>query len=147
MKPDLKKQLLSAAVILFSFTFSASAQSIIGRWQLVKQSDCMESNLTATNDSAQRLVDDMKSMSSPTPQIVTFKEKSAGEESTRILSKKKTTNSKAFLYKFDGESLMVLDKKSQTITDNYLVEKFSTDSLIISNVSRPCETKIFLKLK
>jgi hypothetical protein len=147
MKPDLKKQLFLTAVTFFSFTFSVSAQSIIGRWQLVKQSDCMESNITAANDSEQRLVDDMKSMSVPTPQIVTFKEKLTGEESTRILNKKKTANSKSFLYKFNGESLMILDKKSHTITDNYLVDKFSTDSLIISNVSRPCETKIFLKLK
>ena len=128
-------------------TIVLRAQSIVGTWQLVKQTNCLEENMVAANDTAQRMVEDMKAMSASTPQVVTFREKLSGEESTRILTRKKTGNTKSFLYKFDGEMLMILDKKSQTITDNFLVDKFSTDSLIISNVSRPCETKIFLRLK
>jgi hypothetical protein len=89
----------------------------------------------------------MKSMAGATPQVITFKEKLAGEESTRILNRKKSANSKNFLYKFNGEMLLILDKKSQTITDSYLVDKFSADSLIISNASRPCETRILLRIK
>lgn len=145
----MKPGLFFPAVILFScFTVSvfAQSQSIIGKWQLVKQSDCMEGNLS-TDDNTQDLVDEMKAKSSATPQIVTFKEKLQGEESTRILNKKRSANNKAFLYKFNGESLLILDKKSQTITDNFMVDKFSGDSLIISNASRPCDTKIFLRLK
>lgn len=127
---------------------SVSAQSIVGSWQLVKQSNCVEENMTADDDdSAQQLIDDMKNMSASTPQVVTFKEKMSGEESTRILTKKKVANNRNFLYKFDGEMLLILDKKSQTITDNFMVDKFSADSLIVSNVSRPCETKIFLRIK
>jgi hypothetical protein len=135
------------SVLLSSISVTVSAQSIIGSWQLVKQTTCLEGRLTAQNDSAQLLVEDMKSMSTTTPSVVTFKEKLTGEESTRILTRKKTSNNKSFIYKFDGELLMILDKKSQTITDNYLVEKFSADSLVLSNVSRPCETKILLRIK
>jgi hypothetical protein len=141
MKPIL------CVLILCGYSVALKAQSIIGKWQLVKESNCVEENITAANDSEQRLLEDMKSMSSATPQVVTFKEKLNGEESTRILTRKKAANAKSFLYKFDGETLLILDKKSQTITDNYLVEKFSSDSLIISNASRPCETRIFLRLK
>ena len=137
---------LVAILFLCGYSISLNAQSIVGTWQLVKQSNCVEENITAANDSAQRMVEEMKSMSSATPQIVTFKEKN-GEESTRILTRKKAANSKSFLYKFDGEMLMILDKRSQTITDNYTVEKFSSDSLIVSNASRPCETRIFLRIK
>jgi hypothetical protein len=129
------------------FCLTLHGQSIIGNWQLVKQTTCLEENMTAANDSAEKMVDEMKTMSSASAQIVSFKEKLSGEESTRILTKKKSANNKSFLYKFDGESLMILDKKTQTITDNYLVEKFSADSLILSNASRPCETKIFLRIK
>lgn len=107
----------------------------------------MEENMTAANDTAQRMIEDMKEMGSPSAQVVVFKEKMAGEESTRILTKKKTSNNKNFLYLFDGETLMILDKKSQTISNSYMVDKFSADSLIISNSSRPCETRIFLRLK
>jgi hypothetical protein len=136
-------------VILFlcGYSIALNAQSIVGSWQLVKQSNCVEENISAANDSAQRMIEDMKSMSPATPQVVTFKEKQNGEESSRILGRKKAANSKSFLYKFDGEMLMILDKRSQTITDNFTVEKFSSDSLIVSNASRPCETRIFLRIK
>jgi outer membrane lipoprotein-sorting protein len=123
------------------------AQSIVGSWQLVKQSNCMEENMTAANDTAQRMLEDMKDMGSASAQVVVFKEKMSGEEYTRILTKKRTTNNKNFLYRFDGETLMILDKKSQTLTNSYMVDKFSADSLIISNSTRPCETRIFLRLK
>ena len=134
-------------LLTWGFSIALQAQSIVGNWQLLKQTSCIEDNMTATTDSAQLLIDEMKNMSSATPQVITFKEKMTGEESTRILSKKKAAYSKNFLYKFDGEMLLILDKKSQTITDNYTVDKFSADSLIISNASRPCETKIFVRIK
>jgi hypothetical protein len=128
-------------------TLCLQAQSIIGDWQLTKQSDCMEEKMTAVSDSTQQMIDEMKSMTPPTPQIVSFKEKLSGEESTRILNRKKAVHNKSFSYKFDGERLLILDKKSHTLTDSYTVEKFSADSLIISNSSRPCETRIFLRVK
>ena len=133
--------------LICSFPMLLQAQSIVGNWQLVKQSNCIEENLTAASDSAQELIEDMKNMSSPAPMVVSFKGKMAGEESVKILTKRKAASSKNFLYKFDGEMLLILDKKSQTITDNFTVDKFSADSLIISNASRPCETKIFLRIK
>lgn len=106
----------------------------------------MEDKMKPLADSTQQLVNDMKSRGSATASTITFKDNLAGEESTRILNSRKSGYSKNFLYKFDGEMLMVLDKRSHTITDNYIVEKFSADSLILANASRPCETKIFLKI-
>ncbi|MBT1700731.1 hypothetical protein KK083_27825 [Fulvivirgaceae bacterium PWU4] len=149
MNPNVRKSIIFTGwmIVLGSFSFGVRAQSIVGSWQLVKQSNCMEENMTAANDTAQRMIEDMKEMGSPSAQVVVFKEKMAGEESTRILTKKKTSNNKNFLYRFDGETLMILDKKSQTISNSYMVDKFSADSLIISNSSRPCETRIFLRLK
>jgi hypothetical protein len=149
MNPKVRKSTIFTGwmIALCSFSFHMRAQSIVGSWQLVKQSNCVEENMSAANDTAQRMIEDMQGMSSATPQVVVFKEKLTGEESTRILTKKKTYNNKNFLYRFDGETLMILYKKSQTISDSYMVDKFSTDSLIVSNSSRPCETRIFLRLK
>jgi hypothetical protein len=128
--------------------FIASGQSMLGKWQLVKESTCIEDDLAMDNDTTEAsLLDDMKSMSGPSAQIVTFKEKGAGEESTRVLSKKKYANNKNFLYKFSGDMLIILDKKSQTITEMYKVEKIDEESLILSNDSRACETKVFVKIK
>jgi hypothetical protein len=93
------------------------------------------------------LITDMKGMSGSTPQVLTLKEKNEGEENTKIIDKKKSYNSKSFLYKFDGESIYFLDKKSRTIIESFVVEKLATDSLIISNSSRACETRIFVRIK
>lgn len=134
------------AIIFTSLCVSAFSQSIVGEWQLVKQSTCMDQKMKPLPDSTQQLVNDMKSRSGATASTVTFKDNQAGEESTRILNSRKNGYNKNFLYRFDGESLMVLDKKSRTITDSFIVEKFSTDSLILSNASRPCETRIFRKI-
>jgi hypothetical protein len=122
-----------------------SAQSIIGKWQLIKQSNCVEDELADDADT-QELVADMKGMSGATPQVLTLKEKNAGEENTKIITKRKSYNSKSFLYKYDGEFLYFLDKKSRTIIESFTVEKLSADSLIISNSSRACETRIFVRI-
>ena len=133
-------------IFLSGLATTLFSQSIVGEWQLIKQSTCMEENMKPLADSTQRMLNDMKSRGGATASTVTFKDNQAGEESTRIINSRKSGYSKNFLYKFDGEMLMVLDKRSRTITDNYIVEKFSADSLILANASRPCETKIFLKI-
>jgi hypothetical protein len=133
-------------ILLTVFSASAFSQSIVGEWQLIKQSTCMEEKMKPVADSTQQLVNDMKSRGGATASTITFKDNQSGEESTRIINSRKSGYNKNFLYKFDGEMLMVLDKRSRTITDNYIVEKFSSDSLILANAARPCETKIFLKI-
>jgi hypothetical protein len=136
-----------ALAILFLIQSNAGAQSLLGTWQLVKQTSCLEGEMTTDEDSAEDLLETMKGMSGPAQQIVQFKEKSAGEESTRILNRKRSANDRKFYYKFNGESLLILDKKSQTITDAYTVDRLDADSLILSNASRACETRVFLKIK
>ena len=90
--------------------------------------------------------EDMQSRGSATPRVVNFKDNATGEESSRMLNTSKTANQKKFFYKFNGEMLLILDKKSQTISDSYIVDKHTADSLIVSNAARPCDTKIFLKI-
>ena len=133
-------------ILSVHFSLSAQTGSIVGSWQLVKQGNCLDEIASAQADTLQGLRDDMHSRTSATAQIVNFKENMTGDESTRILNNNKAANPKKFFYKFNGEMLMILDKKSQTISDSYMVDKFTTDSLILSNASRPCETRIFVKI-
>jgi hypothetical protein len=123
----------------------ATAQSLVGKWQLSKQTSCIESEIESGDE--EDLVDDMKSRDAASPQVLHFKDNKSGEESTRILSRRKDTNSKGFLYKFDGTTLHILDKRSQTISESYIVEKLDGDSLILSNASRACDTKVFVRIK
>ena len=142
----LKIFLLLGFIISVQFSISAQIRSIVGNWQLVRQGNCLEETASRQDDTLQSLREDMQSRSSAMPQVVNFRENSSGEESTRMLNTSKSANQKKFLYKFNGEMLLILDKKSQTISDSYMVDKFTADSLIVSNASRPCETKIFVKI-
>jgi len=130
--------------------FFASAQSLVGKWQLVKQTTCIEADLAAdeADEDTEELVNEMKSRSSAgSTYVVQFKDNRSGEESTQILFKRKDYGSKNFLYKLDGSTLYILDKKSQTISESYVVEKLEGDSLILSNASRACDTKVFVRIK
>jgi hypothetical protein len=121
------------------------AQSVVGKWQLVNQTSCLDEELE--EDAAMNaLVSDMQGRGTITRHVISFKDNNTGEETTRALSKKKIYNPKSFLYKFNGESLFILDKKSRTILEIYTVEKITADSLVISNSTRACETKLFVKI-
>ena len=137
---------LLLALLLGSLALTVKAQSIIGKWQLIKQTTCIETDIE-TDEETEEMVNEMKSRDSGSAQIVYFKDSKSGEESTRILLKRKEANSKNFLYKFDGSSLYILDKRSQTISESYIVEKLAGDSLIVSSAARACDLKIFLRIK
>lgn len=121
------------------------AQTIVGTWQMIKHTSCVEDEIDDTG--SEEMVKDMKSMSGATPQVLVLKENNNAEESTRIVSRRKSYNSKSFLYKYNGDAIYFLDKKSRTIIEGYTVEKFSADSLIISSAERACDTKIFVRIK
>jgi hypothetical protein len=143
----LKVFLSLAFTTLVHLTLSAQSGGILGTWQLVKQGSCLDETPTADQEhSLEKLRNQMHSRTPVTAQVVTFKKNSAGNESSRILNTDKTSNPKKFYYKFNGEMLLILDKKSQTISNSYIVDKFTADSLIVSNSARPCETRIFTKI-
>jgi len=142
------------AILIIAFVSApvcfAGAQSLVGKWQLVKQTTCIEADLAAdeADEETEDLVNEMKSRSSAgTTSVVQFKDNRSGEESTKILFKRKDYGSKNFLYKVDGSTLYILDKKSQTISESYVIEKLEGDNLILSNSSRACDTKVFVRIK
>ena len=122
------KTFIFVMVLGFS-TLIVQAQSIVGRWQLVKQSNCVESELGEEEAGVKEMTEDMKGLSGAEPQIIEFKENNTGEENTKIISQKKSYNSKSFLYRLNEGTLYFLDKKSKTIIDGFTVEKMDQDSL------------------
>ena len=61
------KNLITTASFAFVMTVVSNisnAQSLLGTWQLVKQSNCIESEL-GTSDTEKELIADMKSQSGP----------------------------------------------------------------------------------
>jgi hypothetical protein len=137
------KLALSTFLVLISFL--CQAQEIIGKWQLTKQSTCMDDGLPTT-DAEEEMLDDMNSMSGTTPQVLHLKENNTAVETTKIINRRKAYNANNLLYKFTGSTLHFLDKRSRTIVESFNVEKITADSLIISNAARACETKVFVKI-
>jgi hypothetical protein len=136
----------TSILLLLLFGFTLQPPSLIGKWQLVKQTSCLTDEIESDTEE-EELEAEMYSRSTRTPEILLFKENNVAEESTRIINKKKAYNSKALLYRYDGETIHFLDKRSRTIVESFTVEKISSDSLIISNSARVCETKVFIKIK
>lgn len=134
-------------MVICTASLTTTAQSIVGRWQLVKQTNCVEDQMDMADADAEEMVSDMQGMSGTTPQVLNLKENNAAEESTRIVNRRKSYNSKSFLYKFTGEAIYFLDKRSRTIIEGFTVEKISADSLILTHSARVCETKVFVRLK
>ena len=135
-------------ILLNLFAFSlASGQSIIGTWQLVNQTTCMDSELGEQDEDVEDLVADMKSRDSGTNSIIRFKDNANGEENLRMVGSRKSNKLNSFMYKFDGNSIYLLDKKSKLLLGSYIVESISTDSLIFSNAARACEMRVFVRVK
>lgn len=125
----------------------SQAQSIIGTWQLMKETTCMEENMEPLDEDMEKIKSDMSGMSSRTPQVIVFKDNGSGEESLRIIDTRKNAGKSSFLYRSDADNLYILDKKSRTIKGSYKIEELTSSSLILSNASRPCETRIFVRIK
>lgn len=134
-------------LLFISVSVYGQTVSIVGHWQLVKQSNCVEEELGGEEAETQELIEDMKGMSGKTPQVLEFRDNNTVHESTKIVSKRKSYNSKSMLYRMNEDGLYFLDKKSRTIIESFTIEKLGSDSLIISNSARVCETRIFVRIK
>jgi hypothetical protein len=134
-------------IALVLFTLSGKGQSLIGSWQLVRESTCLEEHLPEDTSDTQALARDMKAMNDKTPQVIKFTDHQSGEESTKILNTRRNVNTRHFLYKTDSNSLYILDKRSRTIAETYNIDSLQGDTLILSNFARPCETKVFVRIK
>lgn len=139
------KKILFFGLFMLTLTWVSSAQSIVGKWQLSRQSTCVDGEISDEDDD--NLAEEMKSMAPPGQQILHLKDNNTMEESTRIINSRKSYNSKALLYKYTGDALYILDKRSKTIIESFTVEQLSADSLIISNTARACDTKVFVKIQ
>ena len=135
-------------LILFVF-FSVSyvaGQSLIGTWQLVNQTSCIDDELGEDEEDTQELLADMKSRNSGTNSVIRFKDNANGEENVRMIGSRKSTRMNSFMYKFDGSNIYLLDKKSKLLLGSYIIESITSDSLIVSNAARVCDMKVFVKI-
>lgn len=142
----MKNLLITLLIVISVNTFG---QTLVGKWQMMKRSDCLTEKVDNPNQSEDmdELMSDFNSLKSRTPEVIEFKDKMKGEQSTTILGKRKTTNDKTFMYRFDGTTLHLLDKKSSTILASYTVKELSDSKLILINANRSCEVSVFERIQ
>jgi hypothetical protein len=132
--------------LALSFAFClANGQSLVGTWQLTKQANCLESEVSDTSKTDATMMKDFSSKSNRSPKVLIFRADNTGEENIRTLEKRKPNQLKKFLYKFDGTTIYLLDKKSRLITGSLIVDTLTSDSLVYHAAGKACELVILVR--
>lgn len=137
-----------AILAAFSTIFlQTKAQSLVGAWQLVHHTSCLEDEVGDEDEATNDLLDDIRSRESGTQSVIRFNDDNSGDESIHLLNSRKSRKRNNFLYRYSEGKLYFLDKKSRLLMGSYDVDRLSADSLVFSNASRACETRIFVRLE
>jgi ABC-type uncharacterized transport system permease subunit len=132
--------------LALSFAFClANGQSLVGTWQLSKQTNCLESEVSDTTKMDADVMREFSSKSNRSPKVMIFRADNTGEENIRTMNKKKVAQVKKFLYKFDGTTIYLLDKKSRLITGSLIVDELTSDSLVYHTAGKVCEQVILVR--
>lgn len=143
----MKPSFIAILTLLSTIFVQTKAQSLVGTWQLVRHTTCLEDEIGDEDEATSDLLDDIRSRESGTPSVIEFKSDNSGEESIRLLASKKPNKRNNFLYRYNEGKLYFLDKKSRLLVGSYDVDRLSADSLVFSDASRACETRIFVRLE
>lgn len=122
-------------------------QSIVGDWQVTKQTNCLENEVSGTLKTDSAMLEARSSQSTHTPIVMTFRADNTGEERVNVMNKKKPADRKKFHYKFDSRNIYILDKKSHLIVNGFVVEALTTDTLIYYTQGKECEKTTLVRIK
>ena len=137
-----------ALLVVFSTTFAKmKAQSLVGTWQLVQHTTCLEGALDSEDDATADLLEEIRSQGKGTSSVIRFKADNSGDERIRLLDTRKSSKRNSFLYRYSEGKLYFLDKKSRLLVGSYDVDRLSADSLVFSDARRACETRTFVRLE
>lgn len=143
----MKPSFIAILTLLSTIFVQTKAQSLVGTWQLVRHTTCLEDEIGDEDEATGDLLEDIRSRESGTPSVIEFKSDNSGEESIRLLASKRSNKRNNFLYRYNEGKLYFLDKKSRLLVGSYDVDRLSADSLVFSDASRACETRIFVRLE
>lgn len=126
---------------------SLFSQSIQGTWQLTSNKTCFQAEMKES-ETEKELTSKMGSNSTSTvAKLITFNKDGSGKEGIFSAGKKKGAGMETFQYKFSGQELNFIDKKSGMITRRFVVDELTETSLKIHDAVKDCEIKTFTKAK
>jgi len=142
----MKASFFALAIALSTFFIPTEAQSLVGTWQLVSHTTCLEAEMGEDDADTDKLLDNIRSRASRYPGVIRFKADNSGDERIQLLDARKPGKRNKFLYRYSEGKLYFLDKKTRLLVGSYDVDRLSTDSLVFSDAKRACETRIFVRL-
>jgi Lipocalin-like domain len=123
------------------------AQSIVGTWQQTDKKTCFDAQIKES-DTEKELLPMMGSDSQTSvAKLISFDAKGRGEEAIFSEGSKKGTSKNAFTYKVNGQQLILTDKKSGIITQQFVIDELSESTLRVHDAKQDCETRAFSKVK
>lgn len=143
-------------ITLIATAIGASAQTIVGKWQLSEQKTCFQANVASEAERAEMKESDTEkelssamSSSSATAvaRVMELKDDGKGEEGIFSAGKKKASSKTAFRYQVSDEEFYILDKKSGVVTQRWIIDELTETSLKMHDAARECETKAYIKAK
>lgn len=133
-------------ILILSFAFClAKSQTLVGTWQITKQTNCLENEVTDSVKMDESILEEFSSKSNRSPKVMSFNADNSGEEGIKTIDKKKVSNVKKFHYKHDGDNIYILDKKSRLIVKSLIIETLTSDSLVYHTAGRSCEKTFFVR--
>lgn len=135
-------------ILIFSCSFSQlQSQAIVGTWQITRQTNCLEQEVSDTTRIDEKMLNDFSSRSTYATKVITFKTDNSGEEILRNPGKKRASTVKKFHYKAAGEHIYFLDKKSHLIVSGVTIETLTSDSLVYYTAGKECEKTFLIRAK
>lgn len=145
-KKEATMKTLIVLILCFTFCF-AKSQSLVGTWQVVKRTYCPEKELADASKPDQTMPKkELSSLPPSAPGLISFHADNSGEESMKRANRKKPGIRK-FHYKYDGENIYILDKRSHLITRGFTVETLTADSLVYFTAGKECEKTFFVRAR
>jgi hypothetical protein len=139
-------KLLLATVFILVFSQLTWGQSLVGRWQLIEEKTCFQSNMKES-DTELELKDGMGPSRQAVVRMMIFNEKGKGEEGIFSEGKKKGSDMNKFEYRVAGQELQLLDTKSGMATQRFIIDELSVSTLRFHNAIKDCEVKTFTRVK
>ena len=143
----MKRLITLGLVILLMTGIGASAQSIVGTWQLTDQKTCFQSQFEESATEKELASGLGASSKTAVAKIIRFGEKGTGEDGIFSQGRKKGSGMTSFRYQVANGELQFLDKKSGMITSRYVVDELGETTLVFHDVKRDCEIKTFTRVK
>lgn len=134
-------------LILVFISVQAVGQSLVGKWQITGQTNCLEKELPDSVKSDDSFLEDFANQSTHSPVVMYFTDDGIAKRTIRLVGEKKPAETKEYRFSFDGKVIHLSDKKSKSLLTAYTVITLTNDSLVYSVSGRACEKTTLVRIR